>query len=105
MAEHTEKRVESAELRRSPRFGVFFVAGAGLGILLALVLTFAFENGQISESTGASYSSTQVFGFLLLACIPVGMAIGGAVALIFDRAFRRRARTVQIERETVESDD
>ncbi|MCK6079691.1 potassium transporter Trk [Microbacterium sp. EYE_5] len=105
MAEHTETHVESAELRRSPRFGAFFAVGGAFGIVLALILTYAVGTDQISESTGARYSEAQVFGFLLLACIPVGLALGGAVALIFDRVLRRRARSVRIERETVESDD
>ncbi|EZP27562.1 hypothetical protein [Microbacterium oleivorans] len=105
MAEHSETHVESAELRRSPRFAAFFGVGAALGILIALILTFAFGDGQISESTGARYSQSQVFGFLLLGCVPVGVALGGVVALVFDRVLGRRQRTVQIERERVETDE
>ncbi|AZS42595.1 hypothetical protein BWL13_00130 [Microbacterium oleivorans] len=105
MAEHSETHVESAELRRSPRFAAFFGVGAALGILIALILTFAFGDGQISESTGARYSQSQVFGFLLLGCVPVGVAMGGVVALVFDRVLGRRQRTVQIERERVETDE
>ncbi|CAL4858499.1 potassium transporter Trk [Microbacterium sp. MM2322] len=105
MAEHSETHVESAELRRSPRFAAFFAAGAALGIIVALILTYAFGDGQISESTGARYSQSQVFGFLLLGCVPAGVAIGGVVALLFDRVLGRRQRTVRIERERVETDD
>ncbi|MEV5040917.1 potassium transporter Trk [Microbacterium sp. LMI1x-1-1.1] len=105
MAEHSESHVESAELRRSPKFAAFFGVGAALGILVALILTFAFGDGQISESTGATYSQSQVFGFLLLGCVPAGVALGGVIALIFDRVLARRHRTVRIERERVEESD
>lgn len=105
MAEHSESHVESAELRRSPKFAAFFGVGAALGILVALILTFAFGDGQISESTGATYSQSQVFGFLLLGCVPAGVALGGVIALIFDRVLAHRHRTVRIERERVEESD
>ncbi|GAB2694092.1 potassium transporter Trk [Microbacterium marinum] len=104
MAEHTESHVENAELRRSPRFGVFFALGAALGVLLAVILTFAFDT-QESAGTGVTYSTTQVFGFLLLVCVPVGLAVGAVIALLFDRASRRRVRTVRIEHETVQDED
>lgn len=105
MVEHSESHVESAELRRSPRFGVFFAVGAAVGLLAALILTFAFGGTAASPSTGVTYSTTQVFGFLLLVCVPVGLALGAAVALIFDRSSRRRMRTVQIAHETVREED
>ncbi|MDT3329549.1 potassium transporter Trk [Microbacterium sp. KSW-18] len=105
MAEHSESHVESAELRRSPKFAAFFGVGAALGILVALILTFAFGDGQISESTGATYSQSQVFGFLLLGCVPAGVALGGVIALVFDRVLAGRHRTVRIERERVEESD
>ncbi|MFJ6678124.1 potassium transporter Trk [Microbacterium sp. NPDC091382] len=105
MAEHSETHVESAQLRRTPRFAAFFAAGAALGIVVALILTYAFGDGQISESTGATYSQSQVFGFLLLGCVPAGVALGGLVALVFDRALGRKSTTVRIERERVEETD
>ncbi|MDJ1113941.1 potassium transporter Trk [Microbacterium dauci] len=105
MAEHTESHVESAELRRSPRFSVFFVLGGGLGLLVALILTFAFDGSAQASAAGVTYSTTQVFGFLLLVCVPVGVALGALVALVFDRASRRHVRTVRIEHETVREDE
>lgn len=105
MAEHTESHVESAELHRSPRFGVFFLVGAAVGLLAALILTFAFDGEVPSDGTAAVYSSGQVFGFLLLVCVPVGLALAGIVALVFDRRLRRRSRTVRVERETVHTED
>lgn len=105
MAEHSETHIESAELRRTPRFATFFAVGAALGILVALVLTFAFGDGQVSETTGARYSQSQVFGFLLLWCVPAGVALGAIVALVFDRALGKKHRTVRIERERVEGSE
>ena len=61
--------VETARLRRSPKFAAFLLLGAALGVLVALILTFAF-GGAGDESTyiGVVYSSGQIFGFLLLGC-------------------------------------
>lgn len=103
MTEHAEHRIETARLRRSPRYSVFFVAGAALGILIALVLTFVFDGSEnASSSTGVVYSTSQVFGFLCLFTIPVGVAIGGAVALTFDRMLARKTREVRIDHERIQ---
>lgn len=99
----TTAQTETARVRRSPRYGVFFVLGAGVGILAALILTFVFDGtAEKSPTTQVLYSTSQVFGFLCLVFIPVGMALGGVVALIFDRSFARRTHEVRIEHEHVE---
>lgn len=99
---HGEHRIETARLRRSPRYGAFFVAGGLVGVLAAVVLTLAFAGSQDkSDYTGVVYSTEQVLGFVALICIPVGLALGGLVALLFDRAAARRSREVRIDRETV----
>lgn len=105
MTEHAEHRIETAHVRRSPRYAIFFVVGAILGILAALILTFAFDGTQQkSPSTQVLYSTSQVFGFLCLVCIPVGMAVLGAVALILDRRLSRRQHEVRVDHERVEID-
>lgn len=96
-----ENHVESAQVRRSPRYGVFLIGGALLGFLVAVVLTFAFDDVTKSATTGVTYSQPQVLGFISLGCIPAGMALGGVVALILDRVVGRRVRNVQIERTVV----
>ena len=102
MTSSPEHHLETVQLRRSPRYGVFLAAGAALGILVALILTFAFHGtDQASASTGVEYSSTQVFGFLCLFGIPVGLALGGAVALLLDRTVGRRTRDVRVDVEHV----
>ena len=98
MTSAPEHHLETVQLRRSPRYGVFLAAGAALGILVALILTFAFHGtDQASASTGVEYSSSQVFGFLCLFGIPLGLALGGAVALLLDRTVGRRTRDVRVD--------
>ena len=47
----------------------------------------------------------QVFGFLLLVCIPVGLALAGLVALWFDRRSSKHTREVTVDHESVQVDD
>lgn len=97
---------ESARVRRSPKFAVFLGLGAALGIVVALILTFAFDGtSEVSPNTAVVYTSTQVFGFVALICVPIGIAIGGIVAVILDRVLARRAREVQIEHEHIRTQD
>lgn len=104
--EHAVHRIETARVRRSPRYAIFCVAGAALGILAALILTFAFDGtAQQSPSTQVTYSTLQVFGFLCLVCIPIGLAVGAVVALLLDRSLARRTREVRIDHERVELTD
>lgn len=103
MTESTRHSIETAQVRRSPRYAIFFALGAALGILVALILTFAFDGtAEKSPATQVLYSSSQVFGFLCLACIPIGLALGGLVALLLDRRFARRTREVRVDHERVE---
>lgn len=103
---HTgEHRIETAQLRRAPRYGVFLGVGAVVGIIVALILTAAFDGTREKSATGVVYSWEQVFGFLMLICVPVGIALAGLVALLFDRVIGRRTRDVRIDRETVVEHD
>lgn len=81
----------SVAVRRSPRYWRFLVIGAFVGIIAALVLTFAFP-------ASPDYSLTQVFGFLLLVCIVVFGAIALTVGLLIDRSMARRTRIVSADR-------
>lgn len=102
MAEHTTARVETARVRRVPKYGVFIALGAIVGVVAALILTFAFDgSARISENTGLEYTSGQVFGFVLLGCIPVGIALSALVALVLDRVARRKTREVRIVHDRV----
>lgn len=101
-----EDHIETVRVRRSPKYSVFLAAGAALGVLVAMILTFMFNGtGGTSPNTGLVYSSSQVFGFLLLICITVGVVIGGVVALLLDRALATRTRDVVVDRESVRVED
>lgn len=102
MAEHVHDHVETVRVRRAPKITVFLLLGAALGVLLALILTFAFNGtAETSPNTGFEYSQGQVFGFLLVACIPIGIAVGAVVALILDRRSRRRAQDVAVDHSSI----
>jgi hypothetical protein len=78
-------------VRRSPRYSRFMVVGAIVGAILALAFTLAFpENDQFGRA--------QIFGFLLLAGVALGVTLGCAVALVLDRVVGRSARTVVADR-------
>jgi hypothetical protein len=98
--------LETVRVRRVPKYSVFIGVGAGLGVLVALILTFGF-NGTIATSpnTGLVYSQGQVFGFLSLICITVGVVVGAVAALIIDRSLARRTRDVMVDRESVRIED
>jgi len=100
-----DDRREMVRVRRAPKFSVFLLLGAALGVVVALILTFAFQGTvEKSPNTGLVYTQGQVFGFLLLICITVGVALGGIVALVLDRRSSRRARDVTIDHESVHRD-
>jgi ABC-type Fe3+-siderophore transport system permease subunit len=96
-----EDHFETVTVRRVPRHGVFLVLGAVLGVLVAAVLTFTFQGTQEPSAAGVQYTAMQVFGFLALAGIAVGLLLGGAVALLLDRTVGRRSRELRVDREHV----
>ncbi|WP_245570419.1 potassium transporter Trk [Microbacterium luticocti] len=109
-AELIEERVEAATVRRAPKIAVFLILGAALGVLAAVILTFAFGDVDTSglESSAVSavgYTKGQVFGFLAVVCGTIGLALGGIVALILEWTVGRRSRRVQVDRETITTVD
>lgn len=92
--EHLETEVTSdaVTVRRAPRYPAFILAGVALGVLVALVLTFAFPEN-------AEFDRGQVFGFLLLWAGAIGAALGGVVALLVDRVLAKRSRAAVAEHE------
>ncbi|RKE64508.1 potassium transporter Trk [Microbacterium sp. AG238] len=105
MAEEITERVESARVRRVPKYSVFLLLGVAAGIIVALALTFGIPDEGVSTNTGLQYSGGQVFGFIALGAIPICMAIAGVIALVLDRAARRRTREVRILHERVRTLD
>jgi uncharacterized membrane protein YdjX (TVP38/TMEM64 family) len=91
--------IETVSVRRAPKYGVFLAAGAFVGILAALVLTFAIDGADVSPFTQVVYSQLQVFGFTALICVVVGVTIAAIIALIFERTLGGRTRQVIVDHE------
>ena len=90
-------------VRRSPKYGVFTGVGVALGLIAALILTFAFSGtSEPSPFTEVRYSQSQTFGFILLWCIPAGIAIMLVLAMILDRVASRHTKQVNVIREVTE---
>ncbi len=105
MPEHSQDHIETVSVRRAPKISVFLILGAALGVLVAMILTFSFNGtADPSPNTGVEYSQGQVFGFLVLVCAPIGLALGGVVALIFDRRSRRHTHEVAVDHASVHVD-
>ncbi len=83
-------QIGPVSVRRAPRYYRFMAVGAAIGLLLTLIVTFAYpEQGE--------FSRLQVIGFTALFIIAIFVALGAIVALVIDRISRRRARTVTVE--------
>ena len=105
MPEHSQDHIATVRMRRAPKISVFLIAGAVLGVLVAMILTFAFDGtSEVSPNTGVEYSQGQVFGFLVLICAPIGVALAGIVALILDRRSQRRTHDVAVDHASVHVD-
>ncbi len=81
----------TVRVRRSPRYFNFMLLGAIVGAILALILTLSFPQNP-------EFDQAQVFGFLLLATLTLGVTVGCVVALILDRVIGRKAETVVADR-------
>ncbi|MDY7542357.1 hypothetical protein KIV56_12235 [Cryobacterium breve] len=81
----------AATVRRSPRYLNFMIVGAVLGAVTALILTVGFPQT-------AEFGLLQVFGFLLLVGVVVGLALGALVAILIDRFTGRSVQTVVVDR-------
>lgn len=102
----TSDEIIGGRVRRAPRYGAFLVLGALVGVLVALILTFAYDGtSSPSDLTNVVFSEGQVFGFLALILGSIGALGGGIVALVLDRTLRRRTRSVVVDHETVQYED
>ena len=97
MSEKETVTTEQVTVRRAPKFLTFMVTGIILGILAALILTFALPN----ES---EFTLTQIFGFMLLITGTVGGTLGLVFALIVDRYFSRHVTQATAEKIAVTKD-
>lgn len=104
MARSAKQETVEATIRPVPRYGVFMGLGVVLGVIAAAILTW-IGSYEPSQALDVVYPAGQVFGFLLLWTVPIGLALGGVVALIFERTARKHSRTVRVSHETVTTDD
>lgn len=103
MSRKTTHQTIEARIRPVPRYGVFLGLGVVLGVIAAGILT-AVGSYEPSKVLDVVYPPGQVFGFALLWTMPIGLALGGVVALILDRAARRHSRVVRVDHEHVQDD-
>jgi hypothetical protein len=87
-------------VRRSPKYGNFATVGALLGAVAAFVLTVAIpQDFEYARAKGfAEYSQLQIFGFLLLIFLVIGIGLALTVAILLDRRSSRRSRIVEADR-------
>ena len=72
-------------------------------VIAALILTFAFSGtSEPSPFTQVRYSQSQTFGFILIWCIPAGIALSLIVAMILDRTIGGRTREMNVVREVTD---
>jgi uncharacterized membrane protein YbhN (UPF0104 family) len=83
--------VDQVTVRRAPRYYRFMVLGLIVGVVVTLVLTFAFPEQD-------EFNRFQVFGFTGIFITGICVGLGAVVAIVLDRVSRRRARTVSVER-------
>lgn len=96
MSKNEKVTTEQVVVRRSPKFLTFMIVGIILGIVAALIITFAIPNTS-------EFTVTQIFGFMLLITGVIGGALGLVFALIFDRYFSRHVNVVTAEKTEVAS--
>ena len=104
MSTPDSRETVEATVRRVPRYGVFMAIGVVLGIIAAGILTMvgSYEPSSVLDVV---YPPGQVFGFALLWTVPIGLALGGVVAIVIERVARRHDRVVRVNHETIISSD
>lgn len=104
MSSPESRETVEATVRRVPRYGVFMAIGVVLGIIAAGILTMV-GSYEPSTTLDVVYPPGQVFGFALLWTVPIGIALGGLVAIVLERIARRHDRVVRVDHETIIESD
>lgn len=92
----TDPQPTDVRVRRAPKFGAFMVVGGGLAAIATLIVTALFPSDP-------AVGFVALFAYFCLYTIPLGVVLGALVALILDRRSSKRAKTVSVERESVEA--
>ena len=92
-----ETTVETAvSIRRVPKYPRFIILGGGLGAIVTFILTASFPSDP-TIGFGA------LFGYFLIFGVPIGIVLGGLLAIGLDLAWRRRAREAIAAHTTVDA--
>lgn len=94
-APQQQAQPEQVTVRRAPKIPAFIAVGAVLGFLATLIVTALFP---ADESVGF----TTLVAYFSIYGITIGVLLGAILGVVLDRRSRRRARTLQAERETVD---
>jgi outer membrane murein-binding lipoprotein Lpp len=84
----SDARDHEVRIRRAPKFAVFAILGAILGVIIALILTAAFP---IDPTVG--FGAT--FGYFTIYGVVLGVLAGCVVAIILDRTLGARVKTLR----------
>lgn len=96
----THRHDVEVRVRRAPKYGRFMAIGAVLGAVVAWLISVLQEPGV--DEAGRPVDTTPVIGLIIVIGFVVGVAAGGLVALLVDRAARKRAQTLVAEQTDVE---
>jgi hypothetical protein len=93
----SEPTTNDVTVRRAPKIPAFIFAGAAIGVIATLILTSLYP---VDPAVGFA----ALFGYFALYGVTSGVVLGAVVGIIVDRRSVRRAKTVQVESQTVTSD-
>ncbi len=83
-------------IRRAPKIPVFLVLGALVGFFGTLIVTAL-------QPADPAVGFVALFGYFCIYGIPLGIVLGGILAIVLDRVSVRRAQSVTAEQTTVEA--
>ncbi|MHB1171009.1 MAG: hypothetical protein ACYCZY_00645 [Lacisediminihabitans sp.] len=82
-------------IRRAPKYPAFLIVGAGLGAVGTFVVTALYP-------ADPAIGFAALFGYFALYGVPLGVMLGGFLAILLDRRATRRAHEVRAELVSVE---
>ena len=82
-------------IRRAPKIPVFLVLGALVGLVGTLIVTAL-------QPADPAIGFAALFGYFSIYGIPLGVVLGGFLAILLDRVSARRAKSVTAEQTTVD---